>query len=76
MKYFKDNNTGEVFGFEETDNTQLPYMQAKIDAGLEEITGSWPLPESEPEPQPVAEPTKAELLQQLQTLADKINAIQ
>ena len=37
---------------------KLPYMQAKIDAGYEDITGNWPLPE-EPIPEPVVlDPTE------------------
>jgi hypothetical protein len=44
MKYYKNESTGEVFGFDETDETQLPFMQEKIDAGLLDITDNWPLP--------------------------------
>lgn len=49
MKYYKNIQTGEVFGFDETDATQLSYMQAKISAGFEDVTDNWPLP---PEPEP------------------------
>ncbi len=41
MKYFKNNDSGEVFAFDETDSTQLPYMQAKIEEGFEDITETW-----------------------------------
>ena len=58
MKYYKDIQTNEVFGFDESDETQLPFMQAKIDAGLEDITGLWPLP---PPPQPI--PTEVSMRQ-------------
>lgn len=42
MKYFQNPQTKEVAGFDETVPSQLPYMQAKIDAGWTDITGSWP----------------------------------
>ena len=42
MKYYKNETNGEVFGFDETDPTQLPYMQVAIDAGYTDITGSYP----------------------------------
>lgn len=41
MRYFKNKETLEVFAFDETDETQLPYMQQKIDDGLEDITPEW-----------------------------------
>ena len=50
MKYYKNETNGEVFGFDETDATQLPYMQEKIDAGYTDITGSYPPP---PQPTPI-----------------------
>lgn len=50
MKYYKNTQTGEVFGFDETDPTQLPYMQGKIKAGFEDVTDNWPLPPG-PEPE-------------------------
>jgi hypothetical protein len=48
MKYYKNESTGEVFGFDETDETQLPYMQKAIDDGYVNITGSYPPPPSPP----------------------------
>lgn len=54
MKYYKDQNTNEVFGFDENDETQLPYMQQKVDAGCVDITGSWPPPT--PTEEPVIDP--------------------
>lgn len=42
MKYFQNPQTQEVAGFDETIPSQLPYMQAKIDAGWTDVTGSWP----------------------------------
>lgn len=50
MIYLKNIQTGEVFGYDESDDTQLPYMQEKINAGYEDVTGNWPPP---PEPDPV-----------------------
>ena len=44
------NNNVDVDVF--YDYRQILCMQAKIDAGLEDITGSWP-----PPPEPIAEPT-------------------
>lgn len=73
MKYYRDIETGEVFGYDETDETQLPYMQEKIDAGYEDVSDVWP---PEPEPiEPPAAPTKEELLAQLQELTAKIEAL-
>ena len=46
MKFFKNQATEEVFGFDENDPTQFPYMKEKIDAGCIDITGSWPLPQN------------------------------
>lgn len=45
MKYFKDLTSGEVFAYDENDETQIPFMQAKIEAGLTDITESWTPPE-------------------------------
>ena len=74
MKYFKDVQTNEVFGFDEADESQLPYMQAKIDAGLQDITNEWPLPAPEPIAPPA--PTKEQLLAEIQALTEKINSLE
>ena len=74
MKYYKNTQTNEVFGFDETEPTQLPYMQAKIDAGYEDISDSWPPVQVVAEEAPV-QITKEELLAQVQALTDKINAL-
>ena len=42
MKYYKNETTGEVFGYDETDETQLPFMQVAIDKGYTDVTDSWP----------------------------------
>lgn len=41
MQYFKDIK-GDVYGYDETVESQLPYIQKAIDAGWKEITGEWP----------------------------------
>jgi len=74
MKYYKNTQTNEVFGFDETDSTQLPYMQIKIDAGYEDVSNSWPPVQIVTEEAPV-QVTKEELLAQIQVLTDKINAL-
>lgn len=56
MKYFKNQVTEEVFGYDETDETQLPYMQVAIDANYLDITGNYP-----PPPPPYVEPPKPTL---------------
>lgn len=73
MKYFKNETTGEVFGFDETDSTQLPYMQEKIDAGYTDITGSYP-----PPPQPTPIPNTVSMRQARLALfqQDKLSLIQ
>lgn len=47
MKYFKDKS-GDVWGFDETDETQLPAMQKAKDAGWDDVTDVWP-----PAPPPI-----------------------
>ena len=44
MIYYKDLANNEVYGYDETEESQLPYIQQAIDNGWENITGSWPLP--------------------------------
>jgi hypothetical protein len=70
MRYFRNEATQEVFGFEETIDHQLPYMQEKIDAGYTEITGSWP-----PLHVPFVRvpPTAQELQDQLSIIQNQLN---
>lgn len=42
MKYFKNPISGRVFGFDETDETQKPFMQAAIDEGYVDVSEAWP----------------------------------
>lgn len=51
MKYFQDPQTKQVAGFDETEPSQLPYMQQKINAGWKDITGSWPPKETKEQTQ-------------------------
>ena len=44
MIYYQDLSNEQVFGYDETDPSQQPYIQQAIDNGWENITGSWPLP--------------------------------
>jgi hypothetical protein len=44
MLYYKDLDTDTVYGYDETEESQLPYIQKAIDNGWEDITGNWPLP--------------------------------
>ena len=44
MVYYKDLTTNEVYGYDETEPSQLPYIQQAIDSGWENITGNWPVP--------------------------------
>jgi hypothetical protein len=44
MLYYKDLVADIVYGYDETEESQLPYIQKAIDNGWENITGSWPLP--------------------------------
>jgi len=43
MKYFKDIKADLVYGYDETDPTQVPYIDQAIENKWEDITGSWPL---------------------------------
>lgn len=47
MRYFSANN--QIFGYDETVESQLPYIDAAIERGDTEITGSWPPPPSSDE---------------------------
>ena len=42
MEYFKNPQTNEVFAYDETDPTQLPYIEQAINNGWQNITGSYP----------------------------------
>jgi len=55
MIYYKDLVNEVVYGYDETEESQLPYIEKAIENGWEDITGSWPPP---PEP-PTAEDNKA-----------------
>ncbi|MBA0014152.1 MAG: hypothetical protein H0Z53_00800 [Nitrosospira sp.] len=44
MIYYKDLTTNEVYGYDETEESQLPYIQQSIDNGWENVTGSYPPP--------------------------------
>ena len=55
MVYYKDLTNNEVYGYDETEESQLPYIQQAIDNGWENITGSYPYPT----PPPTAEDNKA-----------------
>jgi len=73
MKYYRDETTQQVYGFDETLDHQLPYLQKAVAAGYTDITGLWP-PAPEPIPEPVP-PTKEQLLAELQALTAKIEAL-
>ena len=55
MVYYKDLANNEVYGYDETEPSQLPYIQQAIDNGWENITGSYPYPA----PPPTAADNKA-----------------
>jgi len=50
MRYFKDQ-TNEVFGYDETESSQLPYIATAISNGWTEITGSFPPAETKQQAQ-------------------------
>lgn len=54
MLYYKDLTDNVVYGYDETEESQLPYIEKAIENGWEDITGSWPLPDV-----PTAEENKA-----------------
>lgn len=45
MRYFKDS-ANKYYGYDENVPSQLPYIQKAIKAGWEEVTGSYPPPET------------------------------
>lgn len=48
MKYFQNQNTLEVFGYDETYANDLPLIQQAIQNGLIDISDSWPPAETAP----------------------------
>jgi len=50
MRYFK-NPANQVYGYDETVESQLPNIQKAVDAGWVEITGSWPPGETQQQAQ-------------------------
>jgi len=72
FKYFKNSND-EVYAFDIDDETQLPYMQAKIDEGYKDITALW----TPPEPIVVEEvkPTLESLQAQLLIIQEQITSL-
>jgi uncharacterized protein (UPF0297 family) len=50
MRYFKDQ-TNEVYGYDQSEPTQLPYIEEAINKGWTEITGSFPLAETQQQAQ-------------------------
>jgi hypothetical protein len=73
FKYYKSNND-EVYAYDISDPTQLPYMQQAIDQNWEDVTGSWPPPPVEPSVQSTA-PTIEELQVQLQSIQQQLDAL-
>ena len=45
MLYYKDLADNVVYGYDEMEESQLPYIQQAIENGWEDITGSWPPPD-------------------------------
>lgn len=45
MVFYENINDGQVYAYDETDESQLPYIQQAIDNGWENITGHYPLPD-------------------------------
>jgi hypothetical protein len=72
FKYFKNSNE-EVYAFDIDDETQLPYMQARINEGFIDITDSWTPPE--PVVFEKAKPTLESLQAQLLTLQEQITSL-
>ena len=75
MIYYKNLIGSHVYGYDETDATQEPYIQRAIDNGWEDITESWP-----PPPLPIVEvnkpqPTVVELMEQLRAIQAQIEAL-
>ena len=48
MLYYKDLATDTVYGYDEAELSQLPYIQRAIDNGWQNITGSYPPPPVQP----------------------------
>jgi hypothetical protein len=72
FKYFKDIND-KIFAFDIDDETQLPYMQIKIDEGCEDITDTWvpPQPVIAEQPKPTIESLQAQLI----SIQEQINLL-
>jgi hypothetical protein len=72
MKYYRDEVTQQVYGFDETLDHQLPAMQEKIGAGYTDITGYWPPPYV---PVIIAPPTASELMAKLLDIQEQLKAL-
>jgi len=73
MLYFRNTRTGEVYAYDETDPTQIPYMDARLaEEDHEDISNSWP-------PAPVEytppEPNLNDLHAQLAVLQSQLAAL-
>lgn len=65
MKYFKDPNNQQVFGYDETDGNQGYLIQKAIDSGWEDVTSSWP-------PPPTLDQTTATITASIQMALDGV----
>lgn len=54
MLYYKDLTDNVVYGYDETEESQLPYIEKAIENGWEDISENYPLPDV-----PTAEENKA-----------------
>ena len=71
MKFYQVTDTNQVIGYEDTDIDGIDYA---ISQGWQDVTNEYPQPVPF-EPVVVAEPTKNELLAELELLTAKIKAL-
>jgi hypothetical protein len=78
MIYYKDLTDLQIYAYDETDDTQEPYIQQAIDNGWKSITEK-ELKKIQDEYEvslpKTLEPTASELMQQLQILQAKIETL-
>lgn len=74
MKYFKNTENGEVFGYDENYENDKPLIDSAIENGFEDISDTWN-GKFEEDNSIEIKPTKEELLAQLQALTAKIESL-
>jgi hypothetical protein len=69
MRYLKNQDDGQVHGYDEDDPSQIPHIEDAIAAGWEDVTGHWPPAAT---PAEILEQRRAQALSQVASLAQQM----